>query len=441
MRLDDHPTVQRVREKLEPSAPSLPVPTTWLKSLAAQCGADDAGLVEIARPALADQLGYIRQVYPAAKAVLAFCIRMNREPVRSPVRSVANQEFHATYDEVNETARAIVTALSGAGIPACNAVAAFPMEVQLPGRGWTVAHKPIAVAAGLGHMGIHRSVIHPRFGSHILLGSVLIGMEADSYDQPVEFNPCLECKLCVAACPVGALKFDGAFDFLTCYTHNYREFLGNFADFVSALVESDDMPTFNKRFSPGETTSMWQSLSFKPGYKAAYCISVCPAGEEVIKQFLDDRQSYVQNVVKPLQEKGENLYVIENSDAEAHVRARYPHKTLKHVRAARLLSIASYVAQLPLGFQRGRAKGLNASYHWIFSGPQDTLLTVRIHDQCLVIQQGHVGETDITVKTPAEIWLGIVNRERQLTAALEQNEICIEGDPGLLVAFLRCFPR
>ena len=29
--------------------------------------------------------------------------------------------------------------------------------------------KPIAVEAGLGHMGIHRSVIHPRFGSFILV--------------------------------------------------------------------------------------------------------------------------------------------------------------------------------------------------------------------------------------------------------------------------------
>jgi len=29
---------------------------------------------------------------------------------------------------------------------------------------------------------------------------------------------------------------------------------------------------FRPRGSDGETKSMWQSLSFKPGYKAAYCI-------------------------------------------------------------------------------------------------------------------------------------------------------------------------
>ena len=99
------------------------------------------------------------------------------------------------------------------------------------------------------------------------------------------------------------MKPDGAFDFLACFTHNYREFLGNFSDFVGAMVESDDMASFRKRFSQGETNSMWQSLSFKPGYKAAYCLAVCPAGEHAIGGYLDDRLAYVEEVVKPLQDK------------------------------------------------------------------------------------------------------------------------------------------
>jgi hypothetical protein len=34
--------------------------------------------------------------------------RMNREPVRSPARSIANLEFHHSGDRVNEVARDIV---------------------------------------------------------------------------------------------------------------------------------------------------------------------------------------------------------------------------------------------------------------------------------------------------------------------------------------------
>ena len=38
----------------------------------------------------------------------------------------------------------------------------FPMEMdRFPGKIWVVSHKRVAVAAGLGRMGIHRNVIHP----------------------------------------------------------------------------------------------------------------------------------------------------------------------------------------------------------------------------------------------------------------------------------------
>ncbi|WP_425295806.1 hypothetical protein [Nocardia abscessus] len=37
-----------------------------------------------------------------------------------------------------------------------------------------MAHKTVAVAAGLGVMGLHRNVIHPKFGSFVLLATVLV---------------------------------------------------------------------------------------------------------------------------------------------------------------------------------------------------------------------------------------------------------------------------
>ena len=114
---------------------------------------------------------------------------MNREPIRSPARSVANLEFHHTGDHVNEIARKIVAALEKEGVRALNPAMGFPMEMdRFPGgKIWVVSHKPVAVAAGLGHMGIHRNVIHPRFGNFILLGTVLIAAEATAYDQPLSY--------------------------------------------------------------------------------------------------------------------------------------------------------------------------------------------------------------------------------------------------------------
>jgi epoxyqueuosine reductase QueG len=160
-----------------------------------------------------------------------------------------------------------------------------------------VSHKPVAVAAGLGHMGIHRNVIHPKFGNFILLGTILVDVDVKKQDSPINYNPCLECKLCVAACPVGAIEPDGKFNFSSCYTHNYREFMGGFSDLVETVVESKNVKEYRNKVSLSETVSWWQSLSYGANYKAAYCMAVCPAGEDVIGPFLQNRKGFIQEVV------------------------------------------------------------------------------------------------------------------------------------------------
>ena len=180
-------------------------------------------------------------------------------------------------------------------------------------------------------MGIHCNVIHPKFGNFILLGTIIVGTEIDAYDHPIDFNPCLECKLCVAACPTGAIGSDDHFDFSACYTHNYREFMGGFDDWVEQVTDSRDAHDYRERVSLPETVSMWQSLSFGANYKAAYCLGVCPAGEDVIAPFLEDRGGYVEEVVRPLQAKEETIYVVPGSDAEQYVEKRFPHKTVRTV--------------------------------------------------------------------------------------------------------------
>ena len=52
---------------------------------------------------------------------------------------------------------------------------------------------------------------------------------------------------CVATCPVGAIGADGAFNFSPCYTHNYREFMGGFADWVENIADSRDGLDYRRR--------------------------------------------------------------------------------------------------------------------------------------------------------------------------------------------------
>src|SRR4051794_31224304 len=110
MKLDDHPTVQRIRLKTVPSVrPKMePLNAGWLKQLLLDAGADDVGFVEIGRPALDQQRDDIFKAFPHTKTLISFVVRMNREAIRSPARSVANTEFHHSGDDVNEIARSVV---------------------------------------------------------------------------------------------------------------------------------------------------------------------------------------------------------------------------------------------------------------------------------------------------------------------------------------------
>lgn len=329
-RLDDHPTVRKVRARPR-RAPGV-VDADWLRRVCLEAGADDVAFVSADNPELASEHEHADAALPGVRSYISLVVRMNRDNVRSSARSVANQEFHRSGEIMNEAAHRITRALEDAGHRAINPSMSFPMEMdRYPGRIWVIAHKPVAVAAGLGVMGIHRNVIHPKFGNFILLGTILLAAPVSSYGEPLDYSPCLECKLCVAACPVGAIKKDGDFDFLACSVHNYREFMGGFTDWVQTVADSEDGADFRSRVTDSENASMWQSLSFKANYKAAYCLAVCPAGEDVIEPYLDDRKAFMDLVLRPLQDKKETLYVLPNSPAKEHAERRFPHKQVKVV--------------------------------------------------------------------------------------------------------------
>lgn len=336
-KMQTHPTVLRYQQTHPSPQPSAPpqLESDWLRALCLEAGADDVGFVAIDRPEVADQRAEIEAHVPFARTLISLVCRMNRDAVRSPARSVANIEFHHVNDAITAVSHTIALRLQAQGVRAVNEAAGFPMEVArltTGGKAWVISHKPIAVAAGLGHMGLHRNVIHPRFGNFILLGTVVIDATITDESDPISYNPCLECKLCVAACPVGAISPEGQFNFTACSTHNYREFLGGFVEWVGTIAESSNAGEYFQHVTPGETLSMWQSLAFRPNYKAAYCMAVCPAGEDVIGPFLTDRKGHLQQVVKPLQDKAEPVYVVAGSDAERHVRRRFPNKTVRLVR-------------------------------------------------------------------------------------------------------------
>lgn len=79
-----------------------------------------------------------------------------------------------------------------------------------------ISHKAVGNAAGLGWQGKSLLLVNPEYGPRIRLVSVLTDAPLMA-DTPIE-NRCGNCKLCLEACPAGAIKGVG-----TKYHYRSRE--------------------------------------------------------------------------------------------------------------------------------------------------------------------------------------------------------------------------
>jgi ferredoxin len=69
-------------------------------------------------------------------------------------------------------------------------------------------------------------------------------------------------------------------------------------------------------------------------HKCGYCQSVCPAGTAGISPYLADKKGYVQEVVKPLKERPEPVYVVGGSQTETRVKGN-PYKEIRYAKVTR----------------------------------------------------------------------------------------------------------
>jgi epoxyqueuosine reductase len=80
-----------------------------------------------------------------------------------------------------------------------------------------VMDKALAVRSGLGWQGKNTNILTEEFGSFVLLGEILTTLPLEP-DPPIQ-RDCGSCRLCVAACPTGALGPDYSIDSRTCISY------------------------------------------------------------------------------------------------------------------------------------------------------------------------------------------------------------------------------
>jgi len=80
-----------------------------------------------------------------------------------------------------------------------------------------LGEKALALAAGIGWRGGHSLVLNERLGSYFMLGCLLTSAELPP-DTPVA-DQCGACRLCIEACPTGALLEFGVLDARRCISY------------------------------------------------------------------------------------------------------------------------------------------------------------------------------------------------------------------------------
>jgi epoxyqueuosine reductase QueG/putative sterol carrier protein len=443
MKLSSHPTVKNYNENQNQYKKNSSILVSdQIKQIALDAGVDDVGLIELNREPVLEYKSDLFNVMHDTKSMMIVAARINQVPLRSLAHSIADLEFKRVWENFKNIEGRVVDQLAKKGIKALGMPIGFPMEMkQWPDRIWLTNEKLFAVEAGLGQMGMNRLLLHPKYGAAVVLGTILMANECDQYDQPLDYNPCVECGLCVKVCPTGAVKRTDSFDFISCYSHNYRERIGGFLNWVEQIVESKTTKEYRRKVSDGETFSMWQNLSVGSQTRCDRCMAVCPAGESAIGEFLDDREAYINHYQKRFRKLPETIYAVKGSDSEQHVRENFPEKTVKNIsNGLRPLSIKMFLENLPRIFQANQSEGMNAVYHFSFSGNENIECSVTIREKTIIIKEGLKGSPDLHVTADSQTWIRFLAKEANLLIALLTRKIKIKGSPKLMKDFAKCFP-
>ena len=392
-------------------------PLDQLKIKMKELGADDVGFVPIDSPLLSEQRDGILKIYPQTKSLISFVVALNIHAMQTRNKPIMNYEGKYGLERLHETSFKISRYFNDNDTAALSTVPAFPMDMTKWGAEniWDISHKPIAVAAGLGTMGINRLVLHPKYGAFILLGTILTNTEFKDYDKPLEKDVCIHCFLCIQNCPVQALSKDGI-DFLGCLNNTYRYLMPGFLDFIKDIVKFKTVKQFNKKWTDDEILQMWQSLTYEGYYNAGHCMAVCPAhlGNKY------DRATYEKEFGLPIKPDQEKKYIV-GQNSENNLSQRILPLTCKQA-----------IELSPLFFRRERAKGIDAVIQYNITGKEHGNWYAIIRDQTCIVKEGITMNPALTINAPSHIWLKISRKEKNATIAYILRQFKANGDKKLL---------
>jgi epoxyqueuosine reductase QueG len=157
----------------------------------------------------------------------------------------------------------------------------YPLQMSYETKGTVgdVSLRHAAVAAGLGNLGRHNLVIHPKMGTRAVFTAVITNLEFPS-DPPVTEKLCTDCNICVENCPAHALDEEGKTDDMKCLKISQPYGIGSAIRFWTKFADS---PTEDQKKMVRDVNfwRLYQAGSIGFQYFCFNCMKSCPVGQEI----------------------------------------------------------------------------------------------------------------------------------------------------------------
>ena len=167
--------------------------TAEIRRVAAECGADDVGVT----PMWADYV-FAGDEIPPYRWMILLAVEHAYEAMKAAPSMRTLVEVTRQYARGTRAAKGVANWLRQQGHDA------FPYGGPMAGSFVLI---PAAIEAGLGELGKHGSMIHPRLGSNFRLACVLTDAPLLE-DRRNDFGAadfCVNCRICSDACPPDAI--------------------------------------------------------------------------------------------------------------------------------------------------------------------------------------------------------------------------------------------
>jgi len=142
---------------------------------------------------------------PGARSVIsaAYCYYAPEPPLESGEGRLARYTWHDGYAELRERLEALGRRIGG--------------DYRVLVDANQHVDREAAARAGVGFYGKNTMLITRRYGSWVVLGTLVTTVEVEA-TEPLELD-CGSCTLCIEACPTGALDEPGVVDSTKCLSY------------------------------------------------------------------------------------------------------------------------------------------------------------------------------------------------------------------------------